>query len=110
MIGLRRTLEVQQALDHVLNLLLFGTTLANHGELDLAGGELPDFKPALAQATSAAPRAWPVANAAVMFCPNETVSTPTQVGRNRPTTAPIWSWIFSKRCASGIDAGVETHP
>ena len=49
-------------------------------------------------------------NAAVMFCPNHTVSMPTHVGLKRSTTAPICCAIFSKRCESSIDAGVDTQP
>ena len=47
MIGLRSPLQVQQALDHVLYLLLLGAALAHHGELDLPGGELAHLKTAL---------------------------------------------------------------
>ena len=63
-----------------------------------------------AQATSAAPRAWPVANAAVMFWPNHTVSMPTHVGAKRSITAPICSWITRRRCASSIEVSVEMQP
>ena len=45
--------------------------------------------PCWAHATKAAPRACPVAKAAVTFCPNQTVSMPTHSGRKRSTTAPI---------------------
>ena len=45
-----------------------------------------------------------------MFCPNHTVSMPTHVGLKRSTTAPICCAIFSKRCESSIDAGVDTQP
>ncbi len=48
----------------------------------------PTASPISAQATSAAPRAWPVAKAAVTLLPNHTVSMPTQLGRNRSITAP----------------------
>ena len=40
----------------------------------------PTASPISAQATSAAPRAWPVAKAAVTLLPNHTVSMPTQSG------------------------------
>ena len=40
----------------------------------------PTARPPSAQATSAAPRAWPVAKAAVTFWPNQTVSMPDAFG------------------------------
>ena len=105
MVGLRRAIKGKQVPHHVLHLILLGRALPHHGELDLARARPPS-----AQATSAAPRAWPVAKAAVTFCPNQTVSMPTHSGRKRSTTAPIWWWIFMRRSANGRDAGVATQP
>ena len=74
------------------------------------GVNSPTLRFPSAQATSAAPRAWPVANAAVMFCPNHTVSIPTHVGLKRSITAPICSWILRRRKESSTCAGDDTQP
>ena len=63
-----------------------------------------------AHATSAAPRACPVANALCTFTPNHTVSMPTHAGSNRAITAAICSCIFRRRWASGRSFAVDTQP
>ena len=45
MIGFRLMLQMQQALDHILHLLLVGNAGASHGLFDLHGGVLAHLKP-----------------------------------------------------------------
>lgn len=95
---------------HVLDLVFFSGTLAHYRELNLTRREFTNHEPALRARHERRATSWPVENAAVMFCPNHTVSMPTHVGLKRSTTAPICCAIFSKRCESSIDAGVDTQP
>ena len=74
------------------------------------GENSPTGRSPSAHATSAAPRAWPVAKALCAFAPNHTVSMPTHVGANRLMTAAICSCILPRRRASGAWAGVEMQP
>ena len=96
MVGSRDVLEGQQLAHHVLH-LVSAEPVPTTASLIWLGENSSTSRSHSAHATSAAPRACPVANALCTFTPNHTVSIPAHVGRNRAMTAAICSWIFRRR-------------